>query len=82
MTLTELRATATAGGIQDVTLIGKGDGFFIEIATRSGQSAVLTKARSTQPRRFGNPATALTVLKEMGITVARIDATHWDPEQK
>ena len=40
------------------------------------------KARSTEPRRFGNPTTALNVLREIGIVVAKIDATNWDPDQK
>ncbi len=37
-----------------ITLKGKGGGFLIEIATRSGQDAFPSKARSTEPRRFGN----------------------------
>ncbi len=82
MTLEQLRATTSAGGVTGVTLKGQGCGFFIEIATRSGQDAFLVKARSTEPRRFGNPTTALNVLREIGIVVAKIDATNWDPDQK
>ena len=82
MTLEQLRATASAGGVTGVTLKGQGGGFFVEIATRSGQDAFLVKARSTEPRRFGNPTTALNVLREIGIVVAKIDATNWDPDQK
>lgn len=82
MTLEQLRATASAGGVVGVTLKGQGSGFLLEIATRSGQDAVLSKARSVEPRRFGNPASALVVLRDLGIAVAQIDATHWDPAQK
>lgn len=82
MTLEQLRATAHAGGVKGVTLKGQGGGFVLEIATRSGQDAVLTKARSTEPRRFGNPASALIVLRDLGITVAQLDATDWNPDQK
>ena len=82
MTLEQLRATAHAGGVVGVTLKGQGGGFFLEIATRSGQNAVLSKARSAEPRRFGNPTSALVVLRDIGIAVAQIDATHWNPEQK
>lgn len=82
MTLEQLRATASAGGVVGVTLKGKGGGFFLEIATRSGQDAVLSKARSVEPRRFGNPTSALVVLRDIGIVVARLDATHWNPDQK
>jgi len=82
MTLEQLRAAASAGGVTGVTLKGQDGGFFIEIATRSGQDAFLVKARSTEPRRFGNPTSALTVLRDVGIAVAQIDATHWNPDQK
>lgn len=82
MTLEQLRATASAGGVVGVTLKGQGSGFLLEIATRSGQDAVLSKARGIEPRRFGNPASALLVLRELGIVAAQIDATDWDPTQK
>lgn len=82
MTLEQLRATASAGGVTGVTLKGQGGGFFVEIATRSGQDAFLVKARSTEPRRFGNPTSALIVLRDVGIAVAQLDATNWNPDQK
>ncbi|MXS81006.1 hypothetical protein SAMN05216317_1481 [Nitrosomonas eutropha] len=82
MTLEQLRATARAGGVVGVTLKGQGSGFFIEIATRSGQDAFLVKARSTEPRRFGSPNSALIVLRDLGIAVVRLDATNWNPDQK
>ena len=82
MTLEQLRATVSAGGVTGVTLKGQGGGFFVEIATRSGQDAILSKARSTEPRRFGNPTSALVMLRGIGITVAQLDATHWTPGQK
>ncbi|PKM10123.1 MAG: hypothetical protein CVV06_15290 [Gammaproteobacteria bacterium HGW-Gammaproteobacteria-10] len=79
--LEQLRAAASAGGVTGVTLKGQGGGF-VEIATRSGQDAFLVKARSTEPRRFGNPTSALMLLREVGIAVAQLDATHWNPDQK
>jgi hypothetical protein len=82
MTLEQLRATASAGGVVGVTLKGHGGGFFLEIATRSGHDAILSKARSTEPRRFGSPTSALIVLRELGIVVAQLDATDWNPDQK
>jgi len=82
MTLEQLRATVSAGGVTGATLKGQGGGFFVEIATRSGQDALLVKARSTEPRRFGNPASAMSVLRDVGIAIAQIDATHWNPNQK
>ena len=82
MTLEQFRATATAGGVKGVTLKAHGGAFFAEIATRSGQDFVLTKARSAEPRRFGNLSSALRVLRDVGIALASIDATAWDPDQK
>jgi hypothetical protein len=82
MTLEQLRATFSAGGVVGVTLKGHGGGFFLEIATRSGHDAILSKARSTEPRRFGSPTSALVVLRELGIAVAQLDATDWNPDQK
>lgn len=82
MTLEQLRATASAGGVVDVTLRGQGGGFFVEIATRSGQNAILSKARSTEPRRFGNPTSALVLLLAIGIPVTRLDTTDWNPHEK
>jgi hypothetical protein len=82
MTLEQLRATANAGGVVGVTLKGQGSVFLMEIATRSGQDAFLVKARSTEPRRFGSPNSALMVLRGLGIDVAQLDATNWDPDKK
>lgn len=82
ITLEQLRATVSAGGVVGVTLKGQGSGFLMEIATRSGQSGLLVKARSTEPRRFGSPNSALIVLRELGIAVAQIDTTSWNPDQK
>lgn len=82
MTLEQLRAAAAAGGVAGVTLKGQGGAFTLRIATRSGQDAVLSKARSTEPRRFGNPASAMILLREVGIVVAQLDATDWNPDEK
>lgn len=82
MTLEQLRATANAGGVTGVTLKGQGGGFFVEIATRSGHDAVLSKARTSEPRRFGNPTSAMNVLRDVGIVVVQLDATNWNPDEK
>jgi hypothetical protein len=82
MTLEQLRATANSGGVTGVTLRGQGGGFFVEIATRSGKDAFLVKARTTEPRRFGSATSALIVLRDVGIAVAQLDATNWNPEHK
>jgi len=79
MTIEQLRAASNAGGIASVTLKGQDGAFFIHIATRNGSDAVLSKARSIEPRRFSNPLVALNVLRDIGIMVGRFDASAYDP---
>lgn len=82
MTLEQLRTASEAGGVSGVTLKGRGGVFFVQITTRNGASAVLTKARSSEPRRFGNPAAALNVLRDVGITIGQFDASEWNPAER
>ena len=82
MTIEQLRAATHAGGVAGVTLKGLGGAFLVEIATRSGAAALLAKARSNEPRRFGNPLAALNVLRDIGITVGQFDASAWNPDEK
>lgn len=82
MTLEQLRAANAAGGVEGVILKGQGGAFLVQIATRSGAAALLLKARSNEPRRFGNPVAALNVLREVGITVGQFDASEWNPAEK
>jgi len=82
MTLEQLRAASNAGGVSGVTLKGQGGAFLVQIATRSGSGAVLSKARSSEPRRFGNPVAALNVLRDVGITIGQFDSSEWNPAEK
>ncbi|MXS77959.1 hypothetical protein ABF87_08285 [Nitrosomonas sp. JL21] len=82
MTIEQLRAASDAGGVEGVTLKGQGGAFFIQISTRSGSTALLAKARSNEPRRFGNPVAALNVLRDVGITIGQFDASEWNPAEK
>lgn len=82
MTIEQLRAANDAGGVLGVTLIGQGGAFLVQIATRSGSGAMLAKARGSEPRRFGNPLAALNVLRGIGITVGKFDASEYDPAEK
>jgi plasmid stabilization system protein ParE len=65
-TLEQLRAASHSDGVSGVTLKGQGGAFLVQIDTRSGFGAVLSKARSNEPRRFGNPLAALNVLRDIG----------------
>ena len=82
MTLEQLRTASEAGGVSGVTLKGEGGSFFVQIATRNGSGAVLAKARSSEPRCFGNPAAALKVLRDVGITIGQFDASEWNPSER
>lgn len=82
MTLEQLRVASNAGGVSGVTLKGQGGAFLVQIATRSGSGAVLSKARSGEPRRFGNPIAALSLLRDLGITVGQFDASDWNPAER
>ncbi|MBS0318073.1 MAG: hypothetical protein JSR49_13200, partial [Proteobacteria bacterium] len=82
MTIEQLRAASDAGGVSGVTLKGQGGAFLVQIATRSGTAAWLAKARSNEPRRFGNPISALNVLRGVGITIGQFDASEWNPDEK
>ncbi len=82
MTLEQLRATYDAGGVLDVTLKAQGGGFFVEISTRNKSGILLAKARSTEPRRFGNPVSALMLLRNIGIVEGAFDASQWNPGVK
>lgn len=82
LTLEQLRTTTDAGGVAGVTLKAEGGDFIVQIETLKGGEAVLAKARSTEPRRFGNPAQALGLLRELGLTVGAFNVEHWNPDDK
>jgi len=82
MTLEQLRVASKSGGVSGVTLKGQGGAFLVQIDTRSGSGAVLSKARSSEPRRFGNPVAALSLLRDLGITIGQFDASEWNPAEK
>ncbi|ANF56111.1 hypothetical protein A5892_00365 [Halotalea alkalilenta] len=79
LTLAELRTTTHAGGIKGVTLKAEGGAFLIQVSTRRGTDALLAKARSSEPRRFGNPVQALNLLHDLGLVVGEFDVAHWTP---
>lgn len=85
LTLEQLRATQEAGGVVAVTLHGEGAAFEVQVETRRG-SATLVKARKARSapevRRFADPRKALLLLRELGISEARIDSQQWRPDEQ
>ena len=82
LTLEQLRATTDAGGVAGVTLKAQGGTFYVRVDTRNGGEAILAKARSSEPRGFGNPAQALTLLRGLGLNVGSFDVKDWNPYDK
>jgi hypothetical protein len=82
LTLEQLRATTDAGGVAGVTLKAQGGAFYVQIGTRNGGEAVLAKARSREPRSFGNPTQVLTLLRSIGLAVGSFDVKNWNPDDK
>ncbi len=80
LTLEQFRATVEAGGVMAVTLKAQGAAFTVQAETRRGD-AVLVDSRRKQPRMFGDPRKALSLLREMGIRKASVDAEAWRPDQ-
>jgi len=79
LTLEQARAANAAGGIDSVTIKAQGNNFFVRFVTRNGE-AILTKARSTEPRGFGNPMQAIQVLMGLGIMMGAFDVSQWSSE--
>jgi hypothetical protein len=82
LTLEQLRATCHAGGVTSVTLKAEGSAFYVSIETRNGNDGVLVKTRSKEPRPFADPRKALVILRDMGISITKLDATHWNSQQE
>lgn len=82
LTLEQLRTATVAGGVSGVTLQADGGDFIVRIETLKAGEAVLAKARSTEPRRFGNPVQALALLRELGLVAGSFDVAQWRPDEK
>ena len=80
LTLEQLRAATDAGGVSGVEVKAQGGSFVVEIVTHNGE-AILAKARSTEPRRFGNPFQAMTLLRTIGIVNGAYDMSGYNPDQ-
>ena len=77
MIIEQLRAAGNAGGVSGVTLKGQGGAFLVQIATRNCSVAVLSKASSTEPRRFGNLLPAAGRVSCAGSTKRRRTISGW-----
>ncbi len=77
LTLEKLRAASKAGDVSGVTVSAIGSGFVIRVGTARGEG-ILTKARGQEPRIFGNPLLAMTLLREAGIHAGGFDLSGYN----
>ena len=82
MTLEQLRATHSAGGIVSATLKAVGPAFELRVETRNGWATLVKTRDRHHVRRFLDPRKALLLLRDMGITQARVDGADWRPEEQ
>lgn len=80
LNLEQFRSLVESGGVLSVTLEGVGKDFCVKIETRRGE-AVLIATNTKKPRTYADPRTALLMLRELGVRVAKIDAQSWNPQQ-
>ena len=80
LNLEQLKAATVAGGVTGITLRGDGAAFVVSVQTQRDEGILVTSKR--QPRRFADPRKALQVLRGVGWSECRIDATQWRPEER
>ena len=78
LNLEQLKAATAAGGVTGITLRGDGAAFVVSVQTQREEGILVTSKK--QPRRFADPRKALQVLRGVGWSECRIDATDWHPE--
>ena len=81
-TLEQFRATHCAGAVLGVTLKADGAAFELQIETRRGVAKLVKARNRSEPRRFVDVRKALLLLREIGISQARIDSLQWRPEDR
>ncbi len=80
LNLEQLKAATVAGGVTGITLRGDGAAFVVSVQTQRDEGILVTSKK--QPRRFVDPRKALQVLRGLGWSECRIDATQWRPEER
>ncbi len=80
LNLEQLKAATAAGGVTGITLRGDGAAFVVSVHTQRDEGILVTSKK--QPRRFADPRKALQVLRGLGWSECRIDATQWHPEER
>jgi len=82
MTLEQLRATNSAGGVLSATLKAVGASFELRIETHRGWATLVKTRDKENTRRFLDPRKALLLLRDLGISEAHVDSIDWRPEDQ
>ncbi|NVZ18951.1 hypothetical protein [Pseudomonas costantinii] len=82
ITLKQLRTAAENDDVDNVVIKAQGGIFVIQIHTRNGENATLSKARKSELRNFTNSTQALGVLHQLGLALGQFDIESWNPNDK
>jgi len=80
-TIEQARSAASSGGVLSANLKPLGSTFTLEFETRNGP-AMLIAAVSKQVRRFGNPAKAFEIVRDLGLEGGHFSVAQWRPEER
>ena len=80
-TLEQARSAASSGGVLSANLRPMGSMFMLEFETRNGP-VTLIAAVSKEIRRFGNPAKAFEIVRDLGLEGGHFSVAQWRPEER
>lgn len=80
-TIDQARSAVAAGGVLSANLRPVGSMFELEFETRNG-AAKLIASVSKKARRFGNPAKAFEIVRELGLEGGHFSVAQWRPEER
>lgn len=80
-TIEQARSAALSGGVLSANLRPIGSMFALEFETRNGP-ATLIAAVSKQVRRFGNPAKAFEIVRDLGLEGGHFSVAEWRPQDR
>lgn len=80
-TFDQVRSAVASGGVLSANLRPAGSKFELEFETRTGTIKLITSV-TKEIRRFGNPAKAFELVRELGLEGGRYSVAQWHPEDR
>lgn len=80
-TFDQVRSAVASGGVLSANLRPAGSKFELEFETRTGTITLITSV-TKEIRRFGNPAKAFELVRELGLDGGRYSVAQWHPEER